>query len=545
MFVTVCIKTEYTPYSYRANFYQQCLDTCLKNGWALITNEYMKYHHKEMQDGISDRLLKEFELRKLSDEEYNDVEQYFIPDSIFEDKEKEIGSRTGMLSFLSTQSFELLENYVKGIIKEIKSKHPEEKIDGMFYCAESCKPFRNVCDELGIPLIPYCFSAIKIPHGYRQTLYYANLKGLSYNSNECKDRYHNYLKEGETNIPVFSNREIIALIGKERTLPLLQLMNHAPKYEMGVCCECYAVIPQFYDFNQYTDDDVFYECNELYSPDQIKVRSHALQLDHIQVDRSEVHNDAAPFILSCKRLTSVRSQITLKNLLWKRTAVMKKNTHAFSFMCETDYSSTKLADIKALNYFVFAYLIPTKLMFSKEYWEWRVSNPTETEIYKRHLSYYIEELHLKVDDLAINDESKRFAKLLKDRNCDEELIEILIKDDQNFDVDYDVASSKFVVNGKNHWRINKVVGDDLHCHIELNVDNIDSFDFYPIDDCAGFANLCEVLVNGKAVVVEKGFKYMKKVEGHYHIDLPKAISGPCIIDCKWQYKKIKDYLEGK
>lgn len=542
MFISVVIKSEYTPYSYRANFYQQCLANCVKNNWVLITNEYMKYHHKEMQDGISDRLLREFELRKLSDEEYNSVEQYFIPDRIFEDKENEIGSRTGMLSFLSTKSFPELEDCLKGIIEEIKSKHKGENIDGMFYCAESCQPFRNVCNEYGIPLIPYCFSAIKIPHGYRQTLYYANLKGCSYNSDECKNRYLNYLSEGDNDIPVFSHREIIALIGKERTLPLIQLMDHEPEYEMGVCCECYAVIPQFYDFNQYTDDDVFYECNELYKPEEIKVRSHALQLDHIQVDRSEVHNDAAPFILSCRRLTSVRSQITLKNLLWKRTAIMKKNTHAFSFMCETDYASGKLADIKAINYFVFAYLIPTELMFSKDYWEWRMTNPAETDIYRKHLEYYKKALKISSSVFTEKDEQVRFKTLLQDRNCDEELIPILLENNQDFKLDYDVATSKIVVNGKNHWRLNKVENNLLHCHFELNESKVDKIDFYPIDDCAGFARIDKIVVNGKTELSSDQYRYMKKVDGHYHVDLEQPIQENIVIDCFWQYKKINEYL---
>lgn len=542
MFITIVIRSEYSPYSYRANFYQQCLNACLDNKWILITNEYMKYHHQEMQDGIADRFIREFNIRKISQEDFNSVEQYFIPDKVFEDKEKSFGSRTEMLSYLASEDFPELESCFSSILSEIRLKHPKEKIDGILHCAETCQAFRNVCAKEHLTLIPYLFSAIKIPHGYRQTLYYTALDSQLFNSDECEKRYYKFMKEN-SNLPVLSHREILAIIGKERTMPLLQLLDHNPKYEMGICCECRDVIPQFYNFNIYTDDDTFLECDELFKPEEIKVRSHAMQLDHIQMDRSDVRNDAAPFILSCKRLTSVRSQITLKNLLWKRTAVMKKKTLDFSFMCETDYASEKLADIKAINHYVFANLIPAKLMFSGEYWSWRMTKPTETEIYLRHQKFIFDELGIEWSILDEKDETLRFKKLLEARGCDEELIPILLENSQNFEVDYDAISSKFDIEGKNHWRINKVEDDSLHCHLEVNVQSVSSFDFYPIDDCAGFAKLLLVIVNGESVRNEfEEFKYMKKVQGHYTINLPETVSGKLVIDCKWQHMNTKDYL---
>ena len=542
MFITIVIRSEYSPYSYRANFYQQCLNACLDNKWILITNEYMKYHHQEMQDGIVDRFIREFNIRKISSEEFNTIEQYYIPDKLFEDKESSFGSRTEMLSYLASEEFPELEICFSDILQKIRIKHPSEKIDGVLHCAETCQAFRNVCKKENLTLIPYLFSAIKIPHGYRQTMYYTALEGQLFNSNECERRYKKFLEE-DSNIPVLSHREILAIIGKERTMPLLQLIDHKPKYEMGICCECRDVIPQFYNFNIYTDDDTFLECEELFKPEEIKVRSHAMQLDHIQMDRSDVRNDAAPFILSCKRLTSVRSQITLKNLLWKRTAVMKKPTLDFSFMCETDYKSEKLADIKAINFYVFANLIPANLMFSRDYWKWRMTRPSETEIYHRHLQFIMNELEIDSTILEEKDENKRFEKLLRARYCDEELIPILIENDQNFEVDYEAISSKFVIEGKNHWRINKVIEDSLVCKIEEKVNALDSFDFYPIDDCAGFAKLISVYVNGKPVeVLEAEFKYMKKVTGHYTIILPEIVSGRIVIECKWQHQTTKDYL---
>lgn len=543
MFITVVIKAEYTPYSYRTNFYLKSLLSCKENGWIMIANEYIKNHFQELQNAVTDRFFREFEMRKFSLEELSDVEQYFIPDKIFDEKDAKYSVRTDVLFDLDKNPFSELEDYLCKIIETIKTKHPDEKIEGMFYCAETCAPFRRVCKKYGIPLIPYSFSAIKMPHGYRQTLYYASLIGQLYNSDECEIRYNRFLSENNNSIPVFSNREIIAFIGKERTLPLIQLMHHQPQYEMGVCCECYTVIPAFFAHNPCTDDDIFYECNELFGPDQIKVRSHALQLDHIQVDRNEVHNDPAAYILSCKRLSSCRSQIMLKVMMWGRTAIMKRNTHAFSFMCEHDYKSLKKTDVEVLNYYIFCYLVPNDLMFSGEYWQWRMTNPTETEIYKRHLDFYIEMLNLPKSILTEQDEPTRFKSLLQSRGCDEELINILLEDKHDFDIDYNTASSRIVINGKSYWRLNKIENGVRHFHIELN-ESADNIDFYPLDDVAGCARLVNVSVNGKPVDVLNltDFRYMPKVSGHYSLPFPPT-AGKTIIDIAWDYQSNNDFLQ--
>lgn len=545
MFISVVIKSEYTQYAYRDNFYMKNLKHALENNWIIITNEYIGKHFFEMQDKVQDRFIKEFEMKRFTPEEVASVEQYYIPDAIFDDKEKEFGSRTEMLFYLTEQAFPELEACLSDMIEQIKQKHPNEKIDGMFYCAETCQPFRNVCAKYDIPLIPYCFSAFKIPHGYRQTLYYANTKGYLYNSDECELRYRNYLTEPIANIPIFSNRELVAMIGKERTLPLIQLMHHATQYEMGVCCECYEIIPQFFAGNIYSDDDIFYECNELYSPEQIKVRSHAMQLDKIQVNRTIVHNDPASYILSCKRLAAVRSQIMLKVLLWGRTGINRKNTHAFSFMCEKDYSSTSVADIKAVNYYIICYLIPADLMFSKEYWDWRMTNPKETEIYQHHLKFYIDKLNLPQTILTEQDEPTRFKSILQSRGCDDELIRILIEDNQNFEIDYNTASSRIVVNGKSYWRLNKIENAVRHFHIELN-ESADTIDFYPLDDVAGCAKLVSVKVDGKSLEVSQyeDFKYIPKVSGHYSLPIAKS-ENKLVIDICWEYMSDKEFLESQ
>lgn len=541
MFISVVLNTEYMDIASRSKWYLKNLLHCKENGWILITHEYLWKHFEEIQQDITPRLFNDFEMRPFTAEEVKDVEQYFIPDELFEKIQKQAGSRTEFLFEMTGGGNHELETVFQGILDAIKKSHPNEPIDGIFHCLEGFKPLRNVAKANGIPIISYVFSAFRKPHGYRQTLYHANVNTHLHTSDEAECRYKRYISE-QTLLSVFSHRELIAILGKERTLPLIPLMNAEPSFEIGICTECFSVIPQFFVYDKTTDDDVRFECEKIYDKSQITVRNHSLQVDYMQLDRTTVHNDPAAWMLSCRRLTAARSQIGLKFLLWNRTAVIKPDTLGFSFMCEKDYKSTNKVNIQAFNYYIFGYLIPNDLMFSDEYWKWRMTNPSETEIYQRHLNFYIEKLNLPQSILTEKDEPTRFKSILESRGCDEELINILLEDKQDFDIDYNTASSRIVVNGKSYWRLNKIENGVRHFHVELDT-TADSIDFYPLDDVAGCAKLVSVKVNGNPLEISQyeDFKFMPKVTGHYSLQISNN-DNKLSIDIEWDYMSNNDFL---
>lgn len=541
MFISIILNTEYMDIASRSKLYLKNLLHCKENGWILITHEYMRTHWQQLQEEITPSLFASWEMKPFTAEDVRDVEQYFIPDNLFDTIEKQYGSRTEMLYQLSSTSNVLIEEVFQNIINEIQFKHPNEKIDGIFHSLEAWQFLRDISQKHNIPLISYSFSAIRKPHGYRQTLYHVNRKGYLHTSQESESRYFQFCDENQS-FPIFTNRELIALFGKERTLPLIQLINHQPHYEMGICTECFSVIPQFFMHNKTTDDDVRFECEKLYDKSQIVVRNHSLQVDYMQLDRSLVHNDPAAWILSCNRLASARSQIMLKPLLWNRTAVVCSNTLGFSFICAKDYSSIDKVDLKALNWYMFGYLIPNDLMFSDEYWKWRMSSPSETKIYQQHLEYIIEKLNLSKSLLIEQDEQKRFRSILESRECNQELINILLDDNQDFEIDYNTASSRIVINGRSYWRLNKMEKGIRHFHIELD-ESGDTIEFYPLDDMAGCTKLTSVSINGKLLDITQfaDYKYMPKISGHYALPFPLT-AGKTIIDIAWDYQSNSDFL---
>lgn len=551
MFVTVIFNVEYMDITSRKMWYLKNLLHCKDNGWIMITHDYIRKHFEELQDSITDRFIDQFEMRRFTLEEVKDVEQYFVPDEFFDGLEREKGSRTEMLFDLNSQSNPKLDECLQGIFAKIKQRHPNEKIDGIFHCLEGFENLRRIAEENRCPLINYSFSAFRKVHGYRQTLYFANLKEHFWSGDECRKRYQQFQKENTASLPVFTNKELIAMIGKEHTMPLMQLMDCKPTYEMGICCECFSLMPQVFKNKRYTDDDIFYECKKLFGSDKLKVRSHAAHLNDIQVDRNEVHNDPVSTILSCKRLTAVQSQILLKVLLWGRTTVTMTDCLGFSYLCENDYTSEKVADLRGLNYYFFAYLIPSELMFSDEYWKWRLTNPTETEIYQRHLDFLFNALCIDKEKVLQLSGKERLRYLLESRHCDEQLIEDVLSDESVENVNWDVASSQFDVisemGTKSYWRID-TANEDVSLRTVLSVDVNDAKEvkFYPLYDMAGFAKLNSIKINGKeyaANITEKKFTFMPKNKGCFTFPLDEVITGKLQVECVWEYKKVFDYLK--
>lgn len=542
MFVSIVFNEEYLDVSSRSKFYLKNLLHCLENKWILITHEYMQKHFEELQGEINERFFREFEMRPFTVEEVTQVEQYFLPDEFFDGLEKKCGCRTEMQTMLTTQRCKQMEEYLQDIIDQIRIKHPDEEIEGIFNCLESWESVRYICKANNLPLISYVFSAIRKPHGYQQTLYSANFDRL-YCSNECEKRYEEFLNESDE-VPILSNEAILALIGKKRNLPLLKHLYAHPTKEINVCGEGFTMLPHIYERTHYNDEDIYYECNKIYKQSEMGNRQHPIHLNSLQIDRSEVHNDPAAWILGAKRLVAVCSQIVLKAMLWNRTPIMIKNTLPFSFMCGKDYLSEVKTPIHFLNYYLFGYLIPTDLMFNDEYWKWRLSKPKESEIYEKHLKFICGILNVDYNILCLASSNQQLKLLLDSRNCDEHVKSYLLSDSPYMPIDYNVPTCRFVVSGNTFWRLNEFKDGIYTSRITVKK-NVSSIDFYPLDDFAGFVEYLSIEVNGKSVQnFQEGYTYIPKVTGHTSImiiDPNEEIN----IECKWKYKKILDIINNK
>lgn len=540
MFVTIIFDTEYMGMDERHKWFLKNLYHAKKNDWLVITHEHLGKHYHEYVEKCAERFFDEFEMQRLDDAEYDKICKGFVPDEVFEEKEKELGSRTELLMYLFQERYWKLEQYLTQIIDIELGRRVNEKVEGIFNCLDCFASIKYLGDYYNCPVIPYVFSAIRKVHGYQHTLYMTSMDGILHSGDDGLKRYEKFENEKKDNA-VFSRRELLTILGKEHNIPLLKLLDSQPKYEMGVCIFPLSVNHDFLKF-KYTNDDIYYECKKIYSTEKMRTRMHPLGYDNMGVSREHLRNDPVSFILSCKRITSVQSQILLKAMLWNRTACMKGEFLQFSFLCEKDLKSTKKVDINKLNYYIWGFLVPSEMMFDVEYWRWRINtNPLEHEIFNRHLKYYLECLGIEFDVLYMQDEEKRFAYLLHKRNCDKDLIDYLLDKTVTDIINYDVLSSKlelgrdsvanYSINRINQYVEGKVYSKFIvECKEEANF-----LKFYPFVDVGGEAKIDYIKIDDVCILEKEKFSYYTKINGYEECDNIKIDLGKHIITVQWEY----------
>jgi hypothetical protein len=538
-------------YDSRKVWYLKNLFHCKKNNWPLITHEYLKTHFDKILSRVDQRFFEEFEMEPLNPAEFADVEQYFVPDAVFENIQNRYDSRTEMLNYLYTVNDADLEAHLRQIFDQILENSRRRKIQGIFHCLNAFKTLEEISNKYEAPLTSYVFSAVRKVHGYRETLYCANIGDGIFCSHQCENRYKSFTRENVT-FPILERRELIALFGKPSTFPLIPLMDEEPLHEICICSEAYSPSPQIFLKATCIDQDLYYESKNLFPADRIINRQHPYKMDELKISRSEVKHDPASTILSSRRVASVSSQILLKAMLWNRVAVMKKKTLPFSFACERKMDSCKKVDLTFLNYYIFCYLTPSELMFSEDYWVWRMTSPAESEIYQTHLNYYFNKFNLPREYFYHPDSDNRFRLFLKGRGYGRRSIGNLLSFDRKRGFCYTNAVSKLRIcyesTYSDFWCLNEFDGSVYvsRFSIDLESDPVGVF-FAPLEDKSGYVRLLEVST-AEAVGSEEidshetsPYRYYPQNAGWAQLDF-SFTGGNLTIALRWSFRTVHEQV---
>lgn len=560
MFVSVIFNTEYMDVSERIKWFLKNLSHARENDWLIITHEYLGQHFHELVESCDERFYDEFEMQHINPDDLASLDIYYVPDKVFDQIYDENGSRTRMLLALENERNLELERHVEKAIQKGLSRRGETRVEGIFNMLHCFKSLRHIARKYQCPLIPYTFTAIRKVHGYCQTLYMANTDGFLFDSQEAEKRYQQFIQE-MPDFPWLTNKEILALLGKERNLPLLGLMDANPVYEVGVAVEAFSITPQCYLQNTVTDDDIYYACKKRYPQNKVISRVHPIKYDTFGIGRQNLRNDPISFLLSCKRIATVQSQLIVKAALWKRVACVSSKALPFAFLCEKDYTSETYMDVRELNFLIFCYFIPSGCMFDQNYWRWRISCPSEKDIFFHHINYLLSNMKLSTDFLYLHGEKARIKTILEARECSPFQINQALYDYDNEEVDYNYLLSKLEVyyepGSKNPQPVvktmfcrNLVEKKCILSHFSVEeVGRIEYLKFYPFDDIGGVASLQEIICNGEKIEIEDFIweekKYLSKSSGAFPLLLNKTITKSMEITFKWNAFSVEEYLLSK
>ncbi|MDR1264798.1 MAG: hypothetical protein LBK42_04340 [Propionibacteriaceae bacterium] len=248
---------------------------------------------------------------------------------------------------------------------------------------------RQAADRLGVPVVDLELGSIRRPL-YRDTMAYFQF-GPKFDPAEYERRLARFQAETATApCPLLTRKEILALFLRDRDLRRLSTMDDYEPFEVGL-----ALAPAGDVEARSTDSplrpELLRRVQALAPAETVLVRPYypeRPQFDRLQVDHSI---DAAEFVLSCRRVVSSVSNLAYETMLYGKTAyIWGPMPFASAGVMTAERLDESVVDLERLNWISFGFFAPYDLIGDQDYLDWRLSQPSETAIYRRHLEYYLD-----------------------------------------------------------------------------------------------------------------------------------------------------------
>lgn len=393
------------------------LDMAKKHNWPIIAQEeYFQLPSVFKEKGLRIAYDQEFINARFfyevpQDEDLNNIQKYSIPSVWEQQLIKEKGSITDAFNYLLGNRCESLEKMLNEYLDDIVSKN-EEPIEAiMTLCHYPSLSF--VAEQRGIKVIHLEMGPFREPT-YKKTAYF-DFNSLFHNPSS-ESRYENFLTEHQQSpLDLLDSKEILALLLDEQKMHILDQFDKKPTHEMGVATG-YAIWPLLMHQSLINDQELIYRIKKQYTSDKILLRKHPgdpWKADYaMEVKSRDVSRTPLEFVLKCERVATLISNVAIEAMVCGKT-VYTLCKCPISFKAKKNLEDRAISPIEKefVNFFVFSYLIPFQCITDVEYIRWRLTEPTETEIYYRHLEFYLKQKNIPLDILELK--SGRYDALIK------------------------------------------------------------------------------------------------------------------------------------
>lgn len=369
-----------------------------KYHWPVIAQKQYFDDIENIKGFFSENLLEHFEYEMIGKQDLQKIVPVVIPEEIEKRYIDKFPSQTDAYLSSIKNAWDEMEQFFEQAVDRLE-KDAGEKIEA-FYTLPNQAFLENAARRKQIPVIHFEWGPFR-PAMYRKTAYfdfYHVVMGL-------RERYENFIKNQEDKqVPMFTRQEILALFLEKDYLQYVYA-NRQPSYEMGVATG-YTTIGEYSAYNMVSLMEIQSKVAKKFHEDEVCWRMHPEDPQHAQLsvkNRSD-HKNTADFILDCKRVLSMSSNVIFEAMMFDRAGYDIGFSHySFQGNHKIDLLEDKKPDIRFLNFAVFSYFIPYEFLNSPEYIRFRLSRPAETEIYNYHLHYYLNVWGIKRDILKEKD----------------------------------------------------------------------------------------------------------------------------------------------
>jgi hypothetical protein len=400
---------------------------CKENGWRFIAQErYVQWEPKlpreweEINGGAGS-----WDYRVLSKYDMDKVKKYVIPEKIFEDLRKETGSWLEESLWLQTKRYTPLEEYLERYIEEAE-QDAGEPVEAIVTYLQVATSISYIAEKRGLQTLTFEAGSLRSP-GYRGTAYLCKKNTHWKPKGEMESRYLAFCAD-PPEIELFNNKELLAIFLLQCYLRYLRLYDSEPVWNMLVVGG-FTIDPICLSNTKYGMWEMLDEIRQIYG-DSFIFRPNPHDRYKATMGIPEEHLDYSypniMSILKSRHIATISSNMLMDVVLWGRTPCCKVKNFELSFMCQSDYSAGNKQEIPKsfLNFLFLCFHVPMELALSDEYIRWRITKPTEKEIFYYHLRHYL--FSYAIDESFLDKSTEqRLSEILSARGETPELAEPL------------------------------------------------------------------------------------------------------------------------
>jgi hypothetical protein len=312
----------------------------------------------------------------------SEYEIHLISPEIFQEIDADDGYIAAWKHLL-TERFEPLERRLSEIISQIMQRR---KVEAILTWSNTAS-LSYVAAQHGLPVIHGELGTLRHPH-YISTAYF-DFSGVNGNT-ECERRYAAYRSEAKNHPLPDLPRE--ALLDVVRSSPKLPQEDAQPTFAVGVAKQV-AMDSNIVAFSGgWNAEKLVDHALDRFGNGNVLVRKHPGEPEDDRHDANLVKDTSATaieFLAKCNQVMTINSSVGFEAMLYgKKTTILGDNP--FRFIADLP-PEAELERRTALNFAVFGYLVPYRMIYKSDYLRWRLSRPSETAIVQYHLGYWLTE----------------------------------------------------------------------------------------------------------------------------------------------------------
>lgn len=306
------------------------------------------------------------------------IDKILINPEIFDELEKKYKSKNIVWGKLLTERYLPLEILLNDIFNDLVSKYEISAI--VLWC--NIPSVVYIAEQMKIKVIHNEMGPLRAPN-YVGTCYF-DFSGVNGNT-EASKRFTSFSKEKDfIEIIQFDRNYLLNLLkieGQEKERLIEEV------YDIGVPLQVEDDSNIIAFSNGFSNFELINYCRSL--SNNILIRKHPSgYINYSEITPNSEELTPQDFIDKCRNIVTINSSVGLEAILYgKKTIILGDSPFKLLSECTDREYAGKFLDFTVLNY-----LIPLEFLYDKNYYDWRLSNPSEKEIRNFHLNYYLEKL---------------------------------------------------------------------------------------------------------------------------------------------------------